>query len=355
MTGMRNDVTRIKEFNTEFVREALKARGTATKAQISADTGISVSTCGKILNEMFESGEVQVAEEIFGAYGRPAKSYRYNGSYILSACIGILVDGNRPTVHAQVIDLLGNTVEDHILDPDDVTVDYLCGLIGGFCRKYANLQVAAVGVPGYITHGVIGACSIERLRGIALHDELSAAFPDLKIVVENDMNASALGYYRTECTDHSTTLAVLYSPMVTRVERFENQEQVVSKAAEYGAGFVSDGRLLRGFSGFGGEIIYLPCLSWKCGMVPEMTVDIAIEIIGSIIPVLNPEIIVLTGSYFNPELRTEICRRCEGLFEKVHLPQIVFRRSLDREYLNGLWQLAMDEVSRKVILIESKA
>ncbi len=73
MVTMRNDITKVKEINIELIKTALKNLGTATKAQIAEATDISVATCGKILNELCQSGEVLEAAVASGGYGRPAK------------------------------------------------------------------------------------------------------------------------------------------------------------------------------------------------------------------------------------------------------------------------------------------
>ena len=79
------------------------------------------------------------------------------------------------------------------------------------------------------------------------------------------------------------------------------------------------------------------------------------DIIGAIIPVLNPEIIVLTGGYFTKTIEEEIRKRCADLFAEQHIPRIVLRADIHPEYMNGLTQMALDEISCGIRLIEDKA
>ena len=82
---MRNDITKVKEINVEMIKSALKQFGEATKAQVAEATGVSVATCGKILNELCGSKEVIATTQTSAGYGRPATCYAYNGDFALVA------------------------------------------------------------------------------------------------------------------------------------------------------------------------------------------------------------------------------------------------------------------------------
>ncbi len=85
------------------------------------------------------------------------------------------------------------------------------------------------------------------------------------------------------------------------------------------------------------------------------SVDAVSYIIGSIVPILNPETIVLTGGYFDRQIIEEIQNRCLRIIAPQHMPQIVLRSSVYDEYVSGLFHLGMEELSSSVVLVQRRA
>ncbi|WNX84252.1 ROK family protein [Agathobaculum sp. NTUH-O15-33] len=367
MHTIRNDITKVKEINVELIKSALKGLGTATKAQIAEATEISVATCGKILNELCESGEVMEAAVTSGGYGRPAKSYVYNGNYSLIACVYVASDRGKVTLSSMVCNLLGEVQEESTREIERATYDVLEDTIRRLTEKHAKLRVASIGIPGYITNDVIGLCNFVDLMGLPLRSMLQEKFPDIKILVENDMNAAAYGFYQNNCGGRDTTIAFIYSPIdaQTGLEQMlredptmpvsEEQRTLINLSINFGAGFVSGGHILRGFSGFAGEVSFLPVVRSKEIDPVDASVESMSHIIGSIVPVLNPEIVALTGGYFDKKTVEEIRARCLRLIAPQHMPQIILRANIHEEYVSGLLNLALEELSCGVMLVKRKA
>ena len=78
-------------------------------------------------------------------------------------------------------------------------------------------------------------------------------------------------------------------------------------------------------------------------------------IIGSIVPILNPEIVALTGSYFDEKNVETIRSRCLELISPQHMPQIILRDDVHEEYVNGLINLALEELSCGIMLVTQRA
>lgn len=364
MQTMRNDITKVKEINVELIKSALKELGTATKAQIAETTEISVATCGKILNELCESGEVVEAAITSGGYGRPAKSYNYNGSFSLVACVYIATDRGKVTLSAMVSNLVGEILEEYNREVETADYNVLEQTIEELVQKYKKLRVVAVGIPGYITNGVIGLCNFVELMGLPLCGMLQEKFPSIKILVENDMNAAAYGFYQNNCNGRDTPIAFIYSPVEPRTgieklmsadpnaEISAEQRTLLNLSVNFGAGFVSGGRILRGFSGFAGEVSFLPVVFSQEQNPINASVEAMSHIIGSVVPVLNPEIIALTGGYFDKKTVDEIRARCLRLIAPQHMPQIILRDNVHDEYVSGLLNLALEELSCGVMLVK---
>lgn len=367
MQKMRNDITKVKEINVEMIKSALKRFGEATKAQIAEETGISVATCGKILNELCESREVIATAQTSAGYGRPAMCYAYNKDFALVACIYIASDMGKVLISAKVSNLLGEVQEEYTNEIERANFDVLERAVASLVSKHEKLRAMAIGIPGYITNGVVGLCNFMDLMGLPLHNMLQEKFPKIKIQVENDMNAAAYGFYKSNYSEKETTVAFIYSPLNAQtgleqlkkesidVKLSDEQRTLLQYSVNYGAGFVSGGRILRGFSGFAGEVSFLP-------IVRELTLedmDTAVEtvayIIGSIVPILNPETIALTGSNFDESKLEMIRERCLKLVTPQHIPQIILLDDVHKEYVNGLTNLALEELSCGIMLVTQRA
>lgn len=367
MQRMRNDITKVKEVNVEMIKSALKRLGEATKAQIAEEAGISVATCGKILNELTQSGEVIETAQISAGYGRPAMCYAYNGDFAFVAGIYIASDMGKAMISARVSNLLGNTQEEHTEEIERADFALLEHAVERLTEKYEKLRAVSIGIPGYVTNGVVGLCNFMELMGLPLRDMMQEKFPKLKIQVENDMNAAAYGFYKRKYGEGEPTVAFLYSPLnaQTGLERMKrecseiqlNAEQhtLLQYSVNYGAGFVSGGRILRGFSGFAGEVSFLPIVREIAQNQPNASVDAAAYIVGSIVPILNPEIIALTGGNFDDNKLAQIRERCLELITPQHMPQIILLDDVHEEYMNGLTDLALEELSCGIMLVTQQA
>lgn len=358
MISPRNDVTLVKEINTDMIKSALKSLGEGTKAQISEATGISVATCGKILNELSVTGEVMETAMEQSDYGRPAKCYRYNSLFSLVGCVYIHTDNNQLRFSSVVADLAG-TILDESID-DVVTVDYtlIHDRISRLCWEWNDVCVVSVGISGYMTDGIIDQCNFSSLNGLALGKMLRDDFPKITIMVENDTNAAAYGFYNTECEEKDTTVAFLFSPdkMVNGANGTEGNTSIDNAAApvfNLGAGFVSGGRILRGFSGFAGEVMYLPVnrTAYNADRSVESYVHLLADIISSISSIINPETLAVSGGFITESIVEAVTERCTQLIPARHMPKIVLRNNIHNDYVNGLIAIALETLTCNVRLV----
>lgn len=363
MLSMRNDITKVKEINVELIKSALKSLGTGTKAQIADITGISVATCGKILNELCTKGEVQEVEALSGGYGRPAMSYAYNGDFAQIACLYVETDKGLNRLVSLVTNLLGEVRHQQSREVEDVTEELMAQELSHLKALFPKLSSVAVGIPGYILEGAIDLCNFAGLIGCPLERDLRERFPDLKILVENDTNAAAYGYYQELRRETSTPVAYLYSPEEPKsgLEKLPagmltpEQEQRLRQGQEFGAGFVSEGQILRGATGFAGEVSFVPMGPMDDPDKEEGKLRMAAHIIASIVPILNPGILVLSGGFFTKERAEKVEQYCLTLVARQHMPRFVVRGEIHEDYVRGLIQLALSELSCGVALVERRS
>ena len=101
------------------------------------------------------------------------------------------------------------------------------------------IRAVGIGVPGIVHRGIVSRCDIRALQGVPLVERVQNRF-GLATIVENDMNITAYGYYQKHAQELDS-LAVVILP----------------KGNGPGTGIIVDGKILRGHSGFPGEVHYL--------------------------------------------------------------------------------------------------
>ena len=358
MISPRNDVTLVKEINTDMVKAALKSLGKATKAQISDATGISVATCGKILNELCATNEVLETSQEQADYGRPAKSYMYNALFSVVGCIYVHTDNNQILVSSMVANLLGDTLEESIEETTTVNYPAVRDRVRSLCRRFRNLSVVSIGIPGYMTDGVVNQSNFHDLNGIDLGEMLRADFPEIKVMVENDTNAAAYGFYMATCGGRDATVAFLFSPDKMMSGTGESIPDVHARGRlapvfNLGAGFVSGGRIQRGHSGFAGEVMNLPVnrTEYNAKRTEKSYVTLLSDVVVSIISIINPEYLALSGGFITDAIVRAVRERCENLIPPCHMPKIVLRKNIHNDYIKGLVAIALETLTCHVRLV----
>lgn len=94
----------VRQLNRERIRRELHVRKTCTKAEMAAWTGLSVSTCNTILNEMRADGEIIRTSQEDGYVGRPASRFEYNADYLHVLVVYVVTDHGENTVAFAVAD-----------------------------------------------------------------------------------------------------------------------------------------------------------------------------------------------------------------------------------------------------------
>jgi predicted NBD/HSP70 family sugar kinase len=143
--------------------------------------------------------------------------------------------------------VLAERTEPTRTDSAEALIGQLRALAHGLAQDagvaWADVRALGVGVPGTVDPAsgrMRLAYNIPDLGELSLADELAALGDDLPVVVENDVNAAAIGERRWGWA------------------RDAQQFAFVAIGTGIGAGLVVDGELRRGRRGAAGEIGYLP-------------------------------------------------------------------------------------------------
>lgn len=168
-----NNSIRVKEINRELIQQALKAMKQGTKSIISQATGLSIATCGNVLNELLETGEVIETELEQSSDGRPARRFVYNADFSYIACIYAKTGDGLLSLTYAVANSVGERVDGGYMEVmrvlDAAAIDHL---VGTLIERYDQIKAVGIGIPGFVHQRVINICDIKELIHVPLKAQL---------------------------------------------------------------------------------------------------------------------------------------------------------------------------------------
>lgn len=330
------------------IRGALLTMGSATKKELSGKLGISFPTIGKFLDAMEKEGELLFVGIDESSGGRRAKRFAYNPEYML----GLAVILEKEDTFYTVYNCQGE-VKDQGRLPSALTEDMsaLEERVDDILNAHPRIRSLSVGVPGSVNNGrIIYMPDYDRLQQFELKAYLESRFAR-PAVVENDMNAAALGYHSKLSGD--------------------GRESPVSLVYIYfgqngpGAGILINGEVVRGSTFFSGEVSFIPQyedLNFEQALrqakgpdrskLGESGVDAVGRLIATCAAIVNPHTVVFCDNEVDEALLTQIAARSAGYIPGEHLPSLVMS-DWKRDYLNGLQHLGLSLMISTVGIDES--
>lgn len=342
MTPIINNTMRVKKMNQELVRQALRVMMQGTKSMVAQATGLSVATCGSILNEMLDTGELLELDWEESSGGRPARLYQYNANFSYIACIIIKAGVKAHSLAYMVANLAGEAVEEGCRETRQMDAAVIDQLLDKLISQFPQIRAVGIGVPGAVNQGVINVCDIPELINVPLEASIREKY-EIDVILENDMNLTVYGFYQKQGYDEEKSVAV-----ATFVE-----------GSLPGAGMMVDGHIHKGNTRFAGEISFLPF-----GMSREEQLSqlhnrntfhpLAARAVTSLIAVMNPEKIALTGDLVQPADIELIRQECLKYIPEMHMPQMILLEHPDADYMYGLITMTLESLSYSLQLVEKR-
>lgn len=330
----------LKQTNLSFIRKVIKKKSAATRAQIAYETGISPTSIRTLLFEMMQNGEI----EMVGHGTRKAEQYRFKPGRFFSVAFCITdhqIYSLLVNIHGQIIETTELSAADGNIE--SVVIPFLDRLI-----QQREIKCIGIGVPGAVEGGGYWRTNKQdnELRKVDIGGTLVQRY-GIPVILENDLNAAAIGFERSyakefPCDDpKNTNMAYLY---------FE--KGCVS------AGFISGGRVIRGYNHFAGELSLIPIENEKllddfiCEASTDMQyVDLVVKVAAWICGILNPQYIVLSG----PNLRKDCVGPIgDGLFAvlpKQLFAEILYSADLWHDYREGVAYLTAENMFEEAGII----
>ncbi|MDG4858745.1 ROK family transcriptional regulator, partial [Streptomyces sp. T-3] len=242
----------IRRTNLGVVLRMLRDGGPRSRAQIATDTGLPKPTVTSLVAELVALGLVREGSaQREGAVGRPGTLVQIDGR---SLC-GIGVEISTSYVHVLALTLNGSSAFEHRIPvavadvgPQavlDLAAQEIRACLAALDREGIRPVGVTLAVPGVIdvAAGTVAYAPAIGWRDVAVVDGLRARLEQAPpgLVVENDAKLAALAEH-------------------VAVQGADEVHDMVCITGErgIGAGIVTDGRLLRGATGFAGEVGHMP-------------------------------------------------------------------------------------------------
>ena len=246
----------LRRLNTARVLRSLRDEGPASRALVAQRTGLAKATVGTIVADLqrLRAVDESAARPVGRTSGRPAAAGRPGRPVTLDGAgiVGLGVEVNVGYLVATALDLAGRTVLSRRVPTEPGReLESLRELTSQSCTQLVGQGAHVVGldvaVPGLVARdrGVVVDAPNLRWADLDLVHEIEQALPRsgagrCRVRVDNDANCSA-----TAEVTHGAARGVDHVLFLTGT-------------VGLGAGFVVQGRVQRGSTGFAGEVGHLP-------------------------------------------------------------------------------------------------
>lgn len=326
----------IKKQNVASIKRVILEMGSVTKPEVAEKTGLSVVTCGSILNEMTAEGSIVEERLRSSSGGRRAMSYRISEGVGNTLCLYAFTESTGSFIRYQVRDLIGNVKDAGFTQEPVINVTTLSEAIKRICKPEQNVKIVVLGIQGCINNNILEYSDLTELSGLNVAAELENAtgFP---VRVENDMNTIAVGY-RKNCekkldSKSGRNVAILFFP----------------KGQTPAGGFIVDGNILRGASNLAGELSFFPYNFKKEDQrVVFSSIEKAQPTINRMILAttvfLDPAVVVITGGLSREVDCDAMTKYLQDNLKRPQIPRIEAHPVIERDYFTGLHCIAVDYI-----------
>lgn len=345
MEGLTARPMVLKQANLSRIREVIKAKGTATRAEIAEETNISSTTVRSLLTEMQQNGEIESVGYDESSGGRKAERYALNPNryYGVAFCIS---DNKMDSL---LINMCGEILETVRIEAGDgdyqqVITDYMDKIM-----KEKEIKSIGIGVPGIVEGGSFWKQDAEdkRLYKSDIGEQLAEKYK-VPVVMENDLNATAIGFQR--CYEHEFPCE---NPEDSNMVYLHFEKGCIS------AGIIAGGKIIRGYRNFAGEVGLIPVEDEKLldEWLSEAESDIrytdaVIKVLCWICGILNPQYIVLGGPGIRKDCVAPISDGLLPMFPKHMQAEILYSPDVWGDYHEGMAYLTAGKMFGAVQLIK---
>ncbi|GAA0372525.1 ROK family protein [Bacillus horti] len=324
----------IKKQNLNHLRKELKRIGTATKAILSQNTGLSVVTVNSLLAELLETGEVKEDKIVPSGGGRPALTYSYNPNFRLAIVLLLNENHGEDMLVVHVVNLFGERIfkEEHVMPHYDYR--QFDNVITKVISEFPKISAIGIGIPGQSIDGQITVSSHKNLIGVQLLKHLENTY-QLPILLENDINAALKGYCSThQMTNQDNLVVGLYFP----------------KHHPPGMAIYRNGYIEKGQYGMAGEIKFLPLqIDWKSVLSDEDFIQVFCQITHITNVILAPHKIVIYQNKIADRLLSEQWQSYLMNHYMPSTPEMAFLHSFELDFYKGVKTSILQQIEEDIL------
>lgn len=331
---MNTQPVRISGNSESQVRAFFWQKNEAAMAEVSLTTGLSFPTVSRVVFQMEKNQELFEAGLGSSSGGRRARRYKYNNDFMHGAAIFL----EKKETNCIVFDCKGKILKKEafpgVLDCEGTDcIEKIITLAQDIIRADAKILALSVGIPGAVENGRIKFMpSYEHLQQLDLRNTLEQELK-IAVTVENDMNASILGYLGRSRADKRNTYAYLF--LGTNGP---------------GLGLFVNGDIVRGGSYFAGEVSFMPIYNNQnllesihrpASEAAYDKLDAISRLVVSVSALINPSFFIFSDLDLKQTEIAQLENICSEYFPREHLPQLRISKWID-DYLEGLKILSLE-------------
>lgn len=212
-----------------------------------------------------------------------------------------------------------NTViaSNEIIKPK-ISMEDMYDVIDTVLLQYKRIKIIGISTPGIINNGYVTSMNVFGLNDVNMYQLLKNRY-HLHIVIDNDVNTAAVGYYASQ--QQFSSFVFLFQPT-----NFFG-----------GAGIIVNGQLIKGHYHIAGEVQYLP-LNYTAppltlAKTPEGALELVSKTIAALSSVIGPQAIILSCTLI-PDIN-ELQKMLAQYIPENYLPQIVKIENIQEYILLG--------------------
>ena len=198
-------------------------------------------------------------------------------------CISVFRNSNRVHIAYRVYNTKREIIEDaHIIKPT-ITIRDIFDVIDTLLVVCPEVEIIGISIPGILIDGYLSGGAIPGFDDCDLMGLLKERYSQ-KILLENDVNSAAAGYYAS--TDEYDSLTCV----------FKTQNRGEENSIGAGAGTIINGELICGVNNLAGEVKYLP-LNFsddvnELNCTPEGCLELMAKMFVCIISIISPQALI---------------------------------------------------------------
>ena len=259
---------------------------------------------GKTLSIIIEARREKKEKQVQEEKPLSLKTAHHHDTKIL--CLSLIRNSERVHIAYRLYDENNQILLDNEIIKIRMSYQDIFDIIDTIIIQYSDIKIIGLSTPGIINNGYIYSTNVNGLDNVNLYEKFKEKY-NQKLIISNDVNAVAVGYYASQ--DRYSSLSFLFQPI----------------SYYGGVGNIVGGKLLQGHFHIAGEVQYLPLALSDDKLVLNKTPEGALELVAktlvSVISLLGPELIVYCCGLI-PQI-DELKKEIEKSIPKEYIPDIV--------------------------------